>query len=102
VTYEGRRLPAAFLFGAPIASWCIAQIIMLLCKQMNCWWHLVCLPLGRPPSQDKKGDKMSKTASLALAPSTTLFARLLSLIDRVLMANAQIAVRNGDLPYFGL
>jgi hypothetical protein len=35
-------------------------------------------------------------------PSPTLFARLLSVIDRVLMANAHIAVRNGDLPYFGL
>jgi hypothetical protein len=28
--------------------------------------------------------------------------RLLSIIDRVLMTNAQIAYRNGDLPYFGL
>jgi hypothetical protein len=45
---------------------------------------------------------MSKTASLGFAPSATLFARLLSAIDRVLMANARIAVRNGDLPYFGL
>jgi hypothetical protein len=45
---------------------------------------------------------MSKTASLGFAPSTTLFARLLAAVDRVLMANARIAVRNGDLPYFGL
>jgi len=50
-----------------------------------------------------KGDnKMSKTASLGFAPSATLFGRLLSAIDRLLMANARIAVRNGDLPYFGL
>lgn len=45
---------------------------------------------------------MSKTASFELAPSTSLFARLMASIDRILMANAKIAVRNGDLPYFGL
>jgi hypothetical protein len=45
---------------------------------------------------------MSKTISLTLAPSDTLFGRLLATIDRLLMANAQIALRNGDLPYFGL
>jgi hypothetical protein len=45
---------------------------------------------------------MSKTASLGFTPSSTWFGRLLSVIDRVLMANARIANRNGDLPYFGL
>ena len=45
---------------------------------------------------------MSKTASVALAPSAGLFGRLLAIIDRVLMTNAEIARRNGDLPYFGL
>jgi hypothetical protein len=45
---------------------------------------------------------MSKTASLGLAPSAGLFSRLLSIIDRVLMANAEIAHRNGDVTYFGL
>lgn len=45
---------------------------------------------------------MSKTSSLTLTPSNTLFRRLLSLIDHVLMTNAHIANRNGDLPYFGL
>ena len=45
---------------------------------------------------------MSKTASLELIPSTTWFSRLLSMIDHVLMTNALIAERNGDLPYFGL
>jgi hypothetical protein len=55
-----------------------------------------------PLSKNRKGDKMSKTVALGRAPSPSLFARLLSIIDRVLMANAHIAVRNGDLPYFGL
>jgi hypothetical protein len=64
-------------------------------------WYLVCLCLDNATFQNK-GDKMSKTASLDLAPSTTLFSRLLSAIDRLLMANASIALRNGDLPYFGL
>ena len=45
---------------------------------------------------------MSKTLSLEFAPSTTWFGRLLSVIDHVLMVNAEIAHRNGDLPYFGL
>jgi hypothetical protein len=45
---------------------------------------------------------MSRTASVGLRPSSSLFGRLLSVLDRVLMANAEIARRNGDLPYFGL
>jgi hypothetical protein len=45
---------------------------------------------------------MSKAASIVLTPSATLFSRLKMLLDRLLMANAQIAVRNRDLPYFGL
>ena len=45
---------------------------------------------------------MSSSASLRLTPSNGLFSRLLAIIDRVLMANAEIAHRNGDLPYFGL
>jgi hypothetical protein len=45
---------------------------------------------------------MSKTASFGLAPSTSLFGRLMATIDRLLMASAAIAIRNGDLPYFGL
>jgi hypothetical protein len=45
---------------------------------------------------------MSKTASIGLAPSMTLFGRLMATFDHILMANARIAARNGDLPYFGL
>jgi hypothetical protein len=45
---------------------------------------------------------MSKTAILGLAPSARLFGRLMATIDRLLMASARIAIRNGDLPYFGL
>ncbi len=45
---------------------------------------------------------MSKTSSIALAPSSTLFGRLMATIDRLLMASARIAIRNGDLPHFGL
>jgi hypothetical protein len=45
---------------------------------------------------------MSKIASLRLTPTNGLFGRLLSILDRVLMINAEIARRNGDLPYFGL
>jgi hypothetical protein len=52
--------------------------------------------------QLRKGDMMSKTASIALNPSSTLFGRFLAAIDRLLMTSARIAVRNGDLPRFGL
>ena len=45
---------------------------------------------------------MSKTAAVALPSSVTLFGRLLASIDRLLMTSAQIAVRNGDVPHFGL
>lgn len=45
---------------------------------------------------------MSKTASFSLAPSASPFSRLMAAIDRLLMASARIAIRNGDLPHFGL
>jgi hypothetical protein len=45
---------------------------------------------------------MSKTASVGFTPSNSLFGRLMPAIDRLLMISARIAVRNGDLPYFGL
>jgi hypothetical protein len=45
---------------------------------------------------------MSKTAAFGLVPSPTLFSRLMATVDRLLMASARIAIRNGDLPYFGL
>jgi len=45
---------------------------------------------------------MSKTASIGLVASSTLFGRLMTSIDRLLAASARIAVRNGDLPRFGL
>jgi hypothetical protein len=43
---------------------------------------------------------MSKTAAIRLSPS--LFGRFLATLDQVLMASAKAAIRNGDLPYFGL
>ena len=45
---------------------------------------------------------MAKTISVALPQSTALIGLLLAAIDRALMASAEAAVRNGDLPYFGL
>lgn len=50
----------------------------------------------------KRGLLMSKTASIGLVPSSTLFGRLMASIDRLLTASSRVAVRNGDLPYFGL
>jgi hypothetical protein len=45
---------------------------------------------------------MSKTATITLSPSATLLGRFLARLDQVLMASANAALRNGDLPYFGL
>jgi hypothetical protein len=45
---------------------------------------------------------MSDITALRLTPPNTLFGRLMASIDRLLMAHARIAIRNGDLPYFGL
>jgi hypothetical protein len=45
---------------------------------------------------------MSKTAAIALRPSSSILGRLLAAIDRLLMKSAEISVRNGDLPRFGL
>ncbi|MBA2402828.1 MAG: hypothetical protein H0V72_29855 [Bradyrhizobium sp.] len=45
---------------------------------------------------------MSKTATICLVPSSSLFARLMASIDRLLTASARITIRNGDLPRFGL
>jgi hypothetical protein len=52
--------------------------------------------------QENQRSIMSKTISVALPQPTNLLGRLLVVIDRVLMASAKAAVRNGDLPYFGL
>jgi hypothetical protein len=45
---------------------------------------------------------MSKTASLHVLPSASLVSRFLAGLDRVLMVSARAAIRNCDLPYFGL
>jgi hypothetical protein len=45
---------------------------------------------------------MSKTAAIAIAPTSSPFARFVASIDRLLTASARIAIRNGDLPRFGL
>lgn len=79
---------------------------MLPCKHVHCYWYLVYITypqmMKRRSLHLKRGTNMSKTASLGYAPSTGLFGRLMASIDRLLMASARVAVRNGDLPYFGL
>jgi hypothetical protein len=50
----------------------------------------------------RSGTPMSKAASITHTPSAAFFSRFIAALDRLLMANAQIAVRNNDLPYFGL
>jgi len=45
---------------------------------------------------------MSKISSIGLLPSSTLYGRWMASIDRLLTASSRIAIRNGDLPCFGL
>ena len=45
---------------------------------------------------------MSKIASIHIIPSASFVSRFMAVLDRLLMASARIAVRNGDLPYPGL
>jgi hypothetical protein len=41
---------------------------------------------------------MSRTYSIALSPSGSLFGRLFATIDRLLLAYAEMTIRNGDVP----
>jgi hypothetical protein len=41
---------------------------------------------------------MSKTATIALAPSPSLFGRLFASLDRLLLSYAEMTIRNGDVP----
>jgi len=46
---------------------------------------------------------MSRTATAAFrAPSATLFTRLFATVDRLLLAYAEMAIRNGDIPRHGV
>ena len=41
---------------------------------------------------------MSRTASIAFAPSSNVFGRLFASIDQLLLAYAEMTIRNGDTP----
>jgi hypothetical protein len=68
---------------------------------MGCRWHLAYLGSDsentQRPAPPHQRNKMSKTASFGLAPSASLFSRLIATIDQVLLAYAEINIRNGDV-----
>jgi hypothetical protein len=41
---------------------------------------------------------MSKSATIAFAPSSSAFVRLFATIDRLLLVYAEMTIRNGDVP----
>ena len=45
---------------------------------------------------------MSKSASIAFAPTSGLFGRLFATIDRLLLSYAEMTIRNGDVPRSGV
>ena len=49
-----------------------------------------------------KGTKCPRPPLSASRLPPRLFSRLMAIVDRLLMASARVAIRNGDLPYFGL
>jgi hypothetical protein len=79
---------------------------MLLCKQDRCFWYTVYITSsaddGTASASRNWRVKMSKTVAIAFSPVSALFGRLLAGIDHVLLTNAAIAVRNGDVPRIGL
>jgi hypothetical protein len=72
------------------------------------FWHLVYIRSisrvrGAQRAQERKGNLMSRTASAALhTPSNGLFGRLFAAVDRLLLAYAKMAIRNGDIPRHGI
>jgi hypothetical protein len=81
----------------------------IICCYANKWiaagiWYAYTAPRSNRGDgcTQKKGDDMSKTASIEFARSNSLFGRLMASIDRLLTISARISARNGDLPYFGL
>jgi len=58
--------------------------------------------MKRQPAAFRNEAKMTDTASIRFAPTNGFFGRLLASLDRLLLNSAHAAVRNGDLPYFGL
>ena len=77
------------------------KIKMVLCKQSRCGWHLVYIIcsqiMRRRLAASRKGNPMSRTASIAFAPTSTLFGRLFASVDRLLLAYAELTIRNGDV-----
>jgi len=109
---KSRRFRRPFAFLCPKRA--VSGNFMLRCKMPNAAMqtsllflasgiHITC---SRNETAiltvSRKGIPMSKTASVALHPTSSLCSRLLAAIDRLLMASAEISNRNGDLPRFGL
>jgi hypothetical protein len=83
----------------------IAAIKMLPCKQTDCLWHLVYINLDPDrwgsTAAILRGNPMSKTVALPL-PTPSVFTRLFAKLDRLLLAYAEITIKNGDVPRCGV
>jgi hypothetical protein len=52
---------------------------------------------------EREGNFMSRSASAAFhAPSTGVLSRLFATVDRLLLAYAEMSIRNGDIPRHGV
>ena len=85
---------------------CNDQIAAMQTKPL--FWHLVyttSIPRvrGARCAEEREGNLMSRTASAAFhAPSTGLFGRLFATVHRLLLAYAEMSIRNGDIPRHGV
>ena len=59
-------------------------------------------PTQQAAVDTNQGDTMSNTASIRLSPSTSRFGRLFATIDRLLLAYAEMEIRNGSVPRCGI
>lgn len=76
------------------------------------FWHLVYInsiprtrggAAGRVTEKRKERIFMSRTSAAAFhAPSAGLFSRLFATVDRLLLAYAEMTIRNGDIPRHGV
>lgn len=75
---------------------------MLLSKQANCRgiWYAYLSPRSQRSLSllSAKGTLMSNAIYIQIAPSRGLLTRLIATIDRLLLAYAEMTIRNGDIP----
>jgi hypothetical protein len=94
---KGRPLPAAFLLDFRCGSMLRCGIAIAAMQTQTLFWHLV----YRILQDTNKEEPMPTTISAVLdASSSSLLSRLFATLDRLLLAYAEMSIRNGDIPRY--